>query len=160
DDLGRSLRLIVRSIVQASELGDFSLRPQQGHVRAVFVPLKRLQQELGLDRRVNTLLVSDREERPADRNTTAAVKAAYPRLLLEEIVRRRASLDDLGVTVRVLEASETIAVDSASGLLDARRAAAADQAGADDGLEARSVFTYLATTIRSDHREVPYSLVT
>jgi putative ABC transport system permease protein len=58
DDLGRTLRLNVEAIVGASELGEFSLRPQQGRVRAVFVPLRRLQLELELAGRVNTLLVS------------------------------------------------------------------------------------------------------
>ena len=41
DDCGRTLRLTVRAVLGAPELGDFSLRPQQGDVRAVFVPLKR-----------------------------------------------------------------------------------------------------------------------
>ena len=61
DDLGRTLRLSVRAIVGQADLGEFSLRPQQGSVRAVFVPLRRLQQELALDGRVNTLLVSARD---------------------------------------------------------------------------------------------------
>ena len=55
---GRTLRLTVQAIVGQAELGEFSLRPQQGRVRAVFVPLRRLQQELDLEGRVNTLLVS------------------------------------------------------------------------------------------------------
>ena len=55
---GRTLRLTVRAILGPAQLGEFSLRPQQGSVRAVFVPLQRLQQELDLAGRVNTLLVA------------------------------------------------------------------------------------------------------
>ena len=59
DDLGRTMRLAVRAIVGPADLGEFSLRPEQGEVRAVFVPLKRLQQDLDIQGRVNTLLVAD-----------------------------------------------------------------------------------------------------
>ena len=41
-------------------MGEFSLAPAQGPVRAVFVSLERLQRDLGLAGRVNTLLVSGR----------------------------------------------------------------------------------------------------
>ena len=41
-----------------SQLGDFSLEAQQGDVRALFVPLARLQGELAIEGRVNALLVS------------------------------------------------------------------------------------------------------
>ena len=57
DDAGRTIRLTVRAVLPRP-LGEFSLQPQQGDVRAAFVPLSRLQQELDLGDRVNTLLVS------------------------------------------------------------------------------------------------------
>src|SRR5262245_12531679 len=53
DDVGRSLRLKVQSIVAPEDVGDFSLQPSQGAVRAAFVPLKRLQQDLDVANRVN-----------------------------------------------------------------------------------------------------------
>src|SRR5262249_6244969 len=60
-DLGRTLRLTVRAVAAPAELGEFSLRPQQGDVRAVFVPLRRIQQDLELRTQVNALLVSSRQ---------------------------------------------------------------------------------------------------
>jgi putative ABC transport system permease protein len=147
DDAGRTLRLNVRAILGAAELGDFSLRPQQGDVRAIFVPLKRLQQDLDLAGRVNTLLVA---ERPAG-------KVAQPKDL-DAIIRRHATLDDLGVTLR--EVGGGIAVESAAGFLDAPRAQAVDAAAAAAGLRARPILTYLANSMRSGDRQVPYSLVT
>jgi putative ABC transport system permease protein len=144
DDAGRAMRLTVRAIVGPADLGEFSLRPQQGPVRAVFVPLARLQQDLNLLGRVNTLLVSDSGARPAP---------------LESLVRKRFALEDVGVSTRAVGGGQ-IAVESASGLLDATRANVVDAAAASLGLKAQPVLTYLATSMRSGDREVPYSLVT
>jgi putative ABC transport system permease protein len=151
DDLGRTLRLSVRAVVGASGLGEFSLRPQQSSVRAVFVPLRRLQQELALDRRVNALLVSAH---------AAGTPGPPGSGVLEELVRRRVTLEDLGLTVRAIDSSHAVAVESAGGLLDAAQSAAAERAAKEIGFEPHSVFTYLANTLKSGGHEVPYSLIT
>ncbi len=153
DDLGRSFRLTVRAILGPDDLGEFSLRPQQGRVRAAFVPLKRLQQELDVEGRVNTLLVAEQ---------SSASDAGR----LEELVRRNATLDDIGLTVRVVgaEASSTatgaaaLAVENVGGLLDSTVSTAVERAAAP--MKAQPVFTYLANSLRSGGREIPYSLVT
>ena len=145
DDLGRSLRLTVRATLSASELGDFSLAPSQGDVRALFVPLQRLQQDLDVAGRVNALLV-------ADRSTAAPSEAA-----LVAAIRRRFALEDVGLTVRSVDNGHAIAVESATGLLDAGRATAVDRAAPGS---TQPVFTYLANAIRSGDRQIPYSLVT
>src|SRR5690349_18280052 len=56
NEVGRTLRLTVRRVIPAANLGEFALDPQQGEVRAVFVPLSRLQQDLSVEERVNSLL--------------------------------------------------------------------------------------------------------
>ncbi|HEY6359594.1 MAG TPA: ABC transporter permease [Vicinamibacterales bacterium] len=142
DDLGRTLRLIVRSVLAPEALGEFSLRPQQGDVRAVFVPLSRLQSDLEIAGRVNALLTS---------GSAADV---------EQLVRTRASPDDLGLRLRTLDARGAIVLESDAGLLDDRQAAAALDALKDTPGEATPVFTYLANTIRDGSKEIPYSLVT
>ena len=103
DDLGRSMRLNVGAIIGPDQLGEFSLSPQQGRVHALFVPLKRLQQELDLDGRVNTLLVS---EPPAGSIHPAG---RTPASLLEQLVRKRAALEDSGLTVRVVPSEVSVA---------------------------------------------------
>jgi ABC-type lipoprotein release transport system permease subunit len=139
DDVGRTLRLTVRAVVPRASLGEFSLEPQQGEVRAVFVPLRRLQEELEVAGRVNTVLVgSDPTER----------------------VRSFATLDDLGFDVRALPDRGVLVVGSRSGLLDDQQAAAARAASATTGLRATPVFTYLVNTLRAGSREIPYSLIT
>ena len=144
DNLGRTIRLTVRAILGPSDLGEFSLQPQQGDVRAVFVPLRRLQQDLDLDGRVNALLVSDR---------SAAAGA------LEALVRRRFSVEDVGLNVRVV-ASGAVAVESRAGLIDDVHARAVDDAATAAAMQPQPVLTYLANSMRTNGRQVPYSLVT
>ncbi|PYR60824.1 MAG: hypothetical protein DMF91_11290 [Acidobacteria bacterium] len=147
DNLGRTLRLTVGAILAPADLGEFSLQPQQGAVRAVFVPLQRLQQDLDVAGRVNALLI-------ADRSTTGA------RPDLETLLRRHAALEDVGLNVRVFDARREMAVESAAGMIDETRAKAIDRAATSAAMDARPVLTYLANTLRSGDREVPYSLVT
>lgn len=149
DDLGRTLRLTVRALVPPSAMGEFSLEAQQAAVRAVFVPLVQLQKELEVGSRVNTILVS------LGRN--AAGRAATA---LEELVRREATLEDLGLTLRSLDDRGALLVGSQAGFLDDRQAAVAVEAGERAGMRRVPVFTYLANTLRRGEREIPYSLVT
>jgi putative ABC transport system permease protein len=148
DEISRALRLTVRAVVPRESLGEFALQPQQGEVRAVFVPLARLQQDLEIEGRVNALLVSSKSEE--DVGGAAA---------LRRIVRANARLDDLGLRVRALEAGRGLSLESDAGLLDDVQAAAAREIAPAAGLQARPVFTYLANALRVGDREIPYSLV-
>jgi ABC-type lipoprotein release transport system permease subunit len=146
DNVGRSIRLKVQSIVAPESLGDFSLQPSQGSVRAVFVPMKRLQQDLEMVNRVNAVLVSGQfPVRPHG---------------LQNDIRRAFALEDVGLSLRVVAASGAIAVESAAGLLDGPRVQAVEAAAAEQSVQTQPIFTYLANTIRSGNRQVPYSLVT
>ena len=140
DNVGRTLRLTLRRIAPPEEMGDFSLQPQQGAVRAVFVALTRLQTDLGVSGRVNAMLLAG--ARSPER--------------VEGLLRRLVQVDDVGLTVR---ASGDVVVEGAAGVLDPRRTRAIEQAATAVGLVPQPVFTYLANTIRVGDREVPYSLV-
>ena len=146
EDTGRTLRLTVRAILDRSEGGEFSIRPQQGEVRAVFVPLARLQQDLEQKRLVNAMLVSERGALTSD---------PFPALL-----KRHARVEDFGLSLRTLEAQQAIALESTAGFIDAPRAAAVEHAGVLSETLPSPVLTYLANSIRSGDRQVPYSLVT
>ena len=121
----------------------------------MFVPLSRLQEELELGDRVNTLLVSTLPERPA-----GAPAAPGGLVALEQLVRSEASLEDIGLTVKTLDERRAIVVGSNAGLLDDAQAAAVQEALTDTGIPGQPVFTYLANTLRRGDREIPYSLVT
>jgi ABC-type lipoprotein release transport system permease subunit len=149
DEVGRTLRLTVRRVVPANLLGEFALDAQQGEVRAVFVPLARLQQDLSVADRVNTLLAS---------GTDAASDATG---LIEQAIRKSAQLEDVGLSAKTLTiGGPTLSVGADAGLIDDPRAAAVTKALDGTGLRAQPMFTYLANTLRVGEREIPYSLVT
>ena len=158
DALGRTVRLAVRAVLSAADLGEFSLQPQQGEVRAAFVPLARLQQDLDLPGQVNTLLVSVRAA--ASRGPESPARQPNLQSQLENLIRRHASLEDVGLRLRALDAPHVISVESAGTLIDARREEATLQAGLDLGLRPTPVLTYLVNTLRAGDRSIPYSLVT
>jgi ABC-type lipoprotein release transport system permease subunit len=134
DDVGRTLRLTA-----AAGRADFSLRPQQGDARAVFVPLERLRRDLGLAGRANTIVVAG--EAP------------------ERALREQFRIEDLGLRLRALPEQGAIALESESALLDDAIAAKAEAAARALGLKPSPVLAYLANDIRAGARSVPYSLV-
>jgi ABC-type lipoprotein release transport system permease subunit len=149
EDVGRTLRLTVQAVVAPADLGEFSVQPQQADVRAAFVSLRRLQQDLDRRDRVNALLVST--NRGASEGGVQA---------LETLVRRRAEGEDVGLTLRALVPQQVLSVESDGGLVSETRAAAARAAAEELGMPAWPVLTYLATSFQSGSRHVPYSLVT
>jgi putative ABC transport system permease protein len=149
DDVGRTMRLTVREVLPASRLGEFALDPAQGDVRAVFMPLARLQAELEVGARVNALLVR-----------RAGAPAATASADLAAIVRDTATLEDVGITLTMGDDGRTIVVGSTAGLLEPRHVEAIEQAMGAGGIRGQPVFTYLANTIRAGDREIPYSLIT
>ena len=84
---------------------EFSLRPQQGDVRAAYVPLARLQRDLIQPGMVNTILVG----RPL---SVASLKQRY-------------SLADVGLRLRALEKPGCLSLESSSAVIGDAVAAAA-----------------------------------
>jgi putative ABC transport system permease protein len=153
EDLGRTVRLSVRRILPAIDLGEFSLRPQQGAVRAVFVPLGRLQSALEREGRVNTILISRRNWAENDAQDAS-------RQLLERLVRETARLEDLGLTLRALTNHRSLTLESDSAAISDALATTGRATAAAQGMLAMPVLSYLANAIRLDDRRIPYSVVT
>jgi putative ABC transport system permease protein len=135
----RTLRVSLRMRLAADRLGEFSLRPRQDAVRAVFVSLGRLQRELEQPAKINTVLVAA----PAGAATTR-LAASF-------------ALEDAGVKLREVEGGVQVETASAvvSDALAERIAAAASRAG----VATTPVLTYLANSIRAGGRSIPYSLI-
>ncbi|HEY6404044.1 MAG TPA: ABC transporter permease, partial [Blastocatellia bacterium] len=146
DDLGRTVRLTMREVLPAVSLGEFSLRPQQGAVRAVFVELKKLQKNLEQDGKANAILLSAKNDRA--------------RQTAEAMLKDRFALADLGLKLRALETQQVVSLESYSAVISDALADRAKAAAAKLNLGASSFLTYLANTIRVGDREIPYSLVT
>lgn len=159
DDVGRTLRLGIRGVLDPEELGDFSFRPQQGLARSVFVPLARLQDELEQPGRVNTLLLGHGPGADGDERIGASADAAR-QAAAEAAVRGEVTLGDVGLRVRAVPAHDAVAVESAAGLLTEDTVAAVGQVAERLGLRAEPVLSYLANQIRRGERITPYSVIT
>ena len=140
DEIGRTVRLTLTNVLPADRLGEFALQPQQTAVRALFVPLPRIQRDLAVGRRVNTVLVAG--------------------VLSHQGLRSALTLDDLGVRIVQSQDGRSLIVESTSGIVSEPLERAIRGAAPRMGLRFQPVFTYLANSIRKGDRVVPYSLIT
>lgn len=143
-DLARSIQLTARGVLGPASMGDFSLAPQQGPVRGVFVPLSTIQRALDARNRVNALLVRNAGGLPL---TTDAIRAALTRAVVPE---------DYGLR---FESSDATIVSSSGGLISDGAARAIHDEIARQQLPETGVLTWLANAMRDAGRVVPYSLV-
>src|SRR5262249_29348539 len=111
DDIGKSIRLTSKGTLARESMGEFSLAPAQGPVRAILVPLASLERDLAQPGRVNLLLVSGLPE--GDAGAKAVRDALGPAM----------TADDLGLHIEILP-SRTIVVEAASGVISDATAAA------------------------------------
>ena len=153
EDPGRTIRLNLLSVLPPAALGEFSLRPQQGPVRAVFVSLSFLQKELGQEGKVNTILVA---ARPSLNDTERQQVPAT----LASLLKDKATLEDLGLKLRVLDDGKSVALESSSNIISDAVAQAAQEAAAASSFKPVPILSYLANSISLGDRAVPYSLVT
>ncbi len=156
EDLGRTIRLRAREKLDASALGDFSLRPQQTAVRTVFVSLRLLQKELEQEGKTNTILLSS----PSSSGKGQESAAVSDDGSLQKILKDKVTLEDLGIKLRALEQQRSLSLESESALLSDSLSETASATAARLKLRVAPVLSYLANSIRSGEREIPYSLVT
>jgi putative ABC transport system permease protein len=145
EDAGERLRLTVSRVLDDTSLAEFSLDPSQGPVFAIYVPMARLQRDLELGDRVNTLLVK--------------APAANPQSILKDVVAPVAALDDVALRVRRTPAGDTI-VESRGGLMPPALVEAIEGQAAREQRAIVPALTYVANAIRIGDRSVPYSTVT
>jgi putative ABC transport system permease protein len=156
EDIGRSVRLQVEGTLPHERMGEFSLTPQQGRVRAAFVSLARLQRDLDPppaddpDRkplqRVNALLLAPK---PGSTLDATDVRNALPPAL---------EANDLGLKVSVVDS--TILVETTSGVMSDAIVESAENAARRQSLRSTEILTWLANRLSVGGRTVPYSLVT
>jgi putative ABC transport system permease protein len=153
-DTSRAVRLSVRETLDASRMGEFTLRPQQDAIRAVFVPIARLQRDLELPGRANVLLASGPVEAGVQPRVAADLQ---PRVsaLLDEV----ATFEDLGLRLIPAGRQHALVLESETGLLPDSLVARARAQAQPLGLRDVPVLTYLANTIRAGDREIPYSVI-
>ncbi len=146
DDVGRAMRLRVQGVLPAASMGEFSLSPRQGPVRAMFVNLARLQRDLEQPGRVNALLVA--------RVPGATLDAATVVAALDQAIEAA----DLGLTVSSAS-SPFLQIETASGLMSDAQVAAATKASGARPEFVTPVLSWLANKMTVGARSTPYSLV-
>jgi putative ABC transport system permease protein len=149
EEAGRTLRLTMREVLPPEMMGEFALRPQQGAVHAVFVPLGKLQRNIEQEGKANTILLAAKTADMAGLQSAAEVLLAH--------VFREA---DLGLKLRGLDAQGMAVLESDSAVLSELLVEKAQQAAAKLNFSSAQVLTYLANTLRIETRAIPYSLVT
>ncbi len=150
EDAGARIRVRTDRVLDRASLAEFSLAPGQGEVRAIFVPLARLQQDLGLNGRVNALVVSERED------------SEGPATSVEDLTARiveRATLADLGLSVRAAQDPRSLVVESATGLLSDGIVRGIRGVAEGTGATVLPVLTYLANTVATERGVIPYSTI-
>ncbi|MBZ5496291.1 MAG: ABC transporter permease [Acidobacteriia bacterium] len=147
ENVGRTVRLVCGEILSAESLGEFSLRPSQGNVFSIFVPLERLQRDLAQAAGANAILLAPKSQDLDLQKISGSLEEKF-------------TLKDAGVMLRPLPSLTGIAVESSRILLSESIARAAFGAAADAGMKASGVFTYLANSISAGGREIPYSVIT
>ena len=152
EDLGRTIRLSFREALAPPQLGEFSLRPSQGTVRAIFVSLARLQKDLEFVGKANTILLADK--------ASAINPTASGPSVIADILKDTLLLEDLGIKLRVLDKQRGIALESDSAIISDELYADAVDAARNNNLSAFPILSYLANAIRLGQGEVPYSIVT
>ncbi len=148
DDIGRTIRLRAAGTIPASDMGEFSLAPGQGPVRAVFIARSRLSRDLDLDGRANTVILAGPDP---DTAHAAAVRTALSSVL---------EVADFGVTVISMAERAEGWVESSSGLIPDAIAATVEAGAARAALRATPILTWLANAMTVSGRSIPYSIVT
>ena len=139
-------------VLSAEALGEFSIQAQQSGVRAIYVPLDLLQREIEQTDKVNLLLISE----------TTGNESAVKEAALSSILRERVTLADLGVQLRpvTLEDQASISLEHDSKVIDDLLARVAAETADSVHIRHSAVLSYLANSIATGERSVPYSLVT
>jgi putative ABC transport system permease protein len=144
EETGRTVRLSVAGTLGRESMGEFSLAPGQGPVRSAFLSLSRLQRDLNLDERVNTVLIG-----------VAGDAARTTRALASSV-----SVADLGLQISMLDDGTTVLVESKSGLIPDAIVDRLMTIGSQQGRAATPILTWLANRLISANGVLPYSLVT
>jgi len=182
EDLGKTLRLSMSGVVQRP----FSLRAQQGDVRAVYVSLAHLQREVNQPRRVNTIVAAHGKlpaltladlgirlrplEGPAETvgRTPWSARVPLDPLLANRLSRIHPVQADGGVVPSgdprtggpPHNHNQCLSLETDSAVISDALADAASRTAQSLGLRAQPVLSYLANSMRIGARQVPYSVVT
>lgn len=132
----------VRSVCGDKRFGRFSLESTQLPQATVFMPIERLQEAVGFEGRANLMLLHAGKHHGRDE--------------MPELIRRKATLADYGLTVTDVPLADAVEVRTSRIFFDREVASVIRKKFP----AAQPVITYMANTIAANGRETPYSMVT
>ncbi len=153
DDTTATLRLAVRAVIPAEDIGAFSLSPRHVLPLNAYVPLATLQRSLDRRDRVNAMFVACKGG-----DTPSAGSCGS----LQDVLDKNLTLDDVGLRLRVNDKLGYIALESEGMLVEPAIERAAREAAGDAGFDVSGVQSYLANRISADGNNtsgIPFSTV-
>jgi len=145
DTMVKTIRLSCESILPPEKLGEFALRPSQGDVYSIFVPMQRLQKELEVPGSINTILLSDLQNSDLTH--------------LSDTIAANLSLNDLELKLIDLPSQKGFYLESNRILIEETVVEQSLAVAAQLGLSFSPVYTYMANAIRAGSRSIPYSAI-
>ena len=148
-DVVQTLRFIITKVIPNQGLGRFSLDSNQSLPLNAFVHLPILQKAIGQGERVNAVFVSQSLHSP---DPTTEVLTSLQRGLHHAL-----KLKDLGLTLR--KGKGYFSLESKQFLLKPSVIEAAKAVATERQMPFLPILTYLANTIATDERQIPYSTI-
>ena len=143
DDAGERLirrRVRLAWVVSSEQGGRFSLEPNQSIPLVAYAPLAAVQRLMGLEGRINTILLKDDQTQSVIDALTAAVELA-----------------DYGLVLR--DVGQMVSLESTQFLLSKQVIDVAREIADVRGMATVGILTYLANTISIGESSIPYSTV-
>ena len=141
----KTVRAVVRQVVEDKGLGQFEIQPSQGLGLNAYLPLEVVQQALGVGNRVNLVLFGFANENLTVQEVSAATR--------ESLTAR-----DYGFRFRA--GRDYFVVESSGFVLKPFEVAAVEQVAQSLGMSTQFTLTYIANRLSLRERNVPYSTVT
>ena len=155
----QTLRLTVTKILPDRGIGSFGLRPSQNRPLNAYISLAVLQKALGNEEKVNAIFASAASSNLSDLTTTDPLPA------LQNKLHQALKLEDLGLILRNVS-SESIggvgylSLESTEFLLKPDIIEVARAVAIERRALSLPILTYLANTITTNGRTIPYSTIT
>ncbi len=148
-DVVATLRLTLTKVIPDRGIGRFGLRPHQSLPLNAYVSLSVLQKALDQTKQVNTILIAGK-----DQEISSSEDDANWHHRLHQVLK----LDDLSLVLR--EREDFHSLESKSFLLKPDIIEIAKAVADENQVPFLTIMTYLANTISTNGREIPYSTIT
>ncbi|MCH8294644.1 FtsX-like permease family protein [Candidatus Poribacteria bacterium] len=148
-DVVATLRLTLTKVIPDRGIGRFGLRPHQSLPLNAYVSLSVLQKALDQTKQVNTILIAGK-----DQEISRSEDEANWQHRLHQVLK----LDDLSLVLR--EREDFHSLESKRFLLKPDIIEIAKAVADENQVPFLTIMTYLANTISTNGREIPYSTIT